>query len=122
MITVIDEKTVLMGFNRWRGAEFGVLVNLDRVLGKIALPEYEEEYVTFFADPKEQKYTTVGTQFLKQQNKNLNQLQEDGIYRVYKVAAEEYGIELIQAVKQKHVLANMSVLPESWRHWHCCLR
>lgn len=105
----INGRMVLIGFNRWRGAEFGIIVNLGRVINQIALPKYEQEYTTFFSDLEGQIYSGTGEAFFEESGRTLSELRRGKEYHVYSVSEEKYGIQLVQIVKQKGMIANMSI-------------
>lgn len=94
----IDGLNMLFGFHTWNNSNYGIMVNLERLLNKLDLSSVTQGRTVFFARTNGTPLTSAGSTFLGDVNMSLEELGESKRYEVYRAAVEQSDMMLVEIV------------------------
>ncbi len=94
--------SVLVSHDSWHNMDFGVVLNLERTLNKLNLPEASEGSVFFFTNNDEDLFTESGRDLFFSTGLNLSGIEGASQFHVYRCPLEKYDLTLIQVVDEQY--------------------
>lgn len=107
-VTEVDGVPALISFTRWRGAEFGILLNLERTGRRMDEMAPAEGRYTIFTDRSGEVHSTTRNPEL---DEKLSGLAEPGVpkgYEIYREDMAAYGLVMLQLAEVSNVLTRLS--------------
>lgn len=104
----IGGETLLMSFSKWHGADFGLFIDLNKLLNNMSLPESNNERWVFMANMDGTLCSDEGNKLLEQSGLDYNGLLQSSEYEVYEVPVENLNIKLVQVIKRNTFWNNIS--------------
>lgn len=98
----IGGSAVLVSHDSWHDMDFGVVLNLERTLNKLNLPELEEGNLFLFTNREETLFTEEGESFFYQAGMDLEAVKNSSRYHVYRCPLENFDLTLIQIVDDQY--------------------
>lgn len=98
----IGGSAVLVSHDSWHDMDFGVVLNLERTLNKLNLPELEEGNLFLFTNREETLFTEEGESFFYQAGMDLEAVENSSRYHVYRCPLENFDLTLIQIVDDQY--------------------
>lgn len=98
----------LISFTRWRGAEFGIMLNLNRTGRRMDEMAPAAGRYTVFSDPEGRIFSTTRNQELDDALEGLPISEAPKGYELYRQDMEEYGLVMLQLAETASVLTRLS--------------
>jgi len=108
-IDEIEGNSVLIGLNAWNDSEFGIMINLERLLSRLNLGEDLDGKIIFFADQDGTVYTKQGETYLAEQEMTLAEITRSKQYEVFTAPIEKSNLMLVEVVDWDQQMANFPV-------------
>lgn len=103
----LDGAPMLVSFSKWRGAEFGFLINLDNLMSHINLPMADDRW-TFFMSEDGSVYSDTADSLFADSGMTYEELGASRNYEVYETPIDNYGVKLVQVYQATSFWNNLS--------------
>lgn len=84
----LDGAPILVSFSKWRGAEFGVLINLDNLMAHINLPASDDRW-TFFMSGDGSIYSNTADALWEESGMTYEEITASRSYEVYETPIDQ---------------------------------
>lgn len=103
----LDGAPILVSFSKWRGAEFGVLINLDNLMAHINLPASDDRW-TFFMSGDGSIYSNTADALWEESGMTYEEITASRSYEVYETPIDKCGVSLVQVYQATSFWNNLS--------------
>lgn len=104
----VDGVPTLLSFTRWRGAEFGIMLNLDRTGRRMDEMAPAAGRYTVFSDPEGTYFSSTRNAALDEELEGLTPKEAPKGYEVYRQDMEKYDLVMLQFAETSNVLTRLS--------------
>lgn len=103
----LDGAPMLVSFSKWRGAEFGFLINLDNLISHINLPAADDRWMFFMSEDK-RLYSDTADRLFDESGMTYEEIAASKSYEVYETPIDDYGVKLVQVYQATSFWSNLS--------------
>jgi len=103
----VDGTGVLIGVNTWNDSDFGMLVNLDRLLAKFNFLEETDGKNIFFTNAAGTIYSANGQKYLESRGMTLGELKASDKFQVFQVNLPQSDLFLVEVVEWQNQMERL---------------
>ncbi|MDL2302616.1 hypothetical protein LJC58_09750, partial [Lachnospiraceae bacterium OttesenSCG-928-D06] len=103
----IDGTGIAFSLNSWNDADFGIIINLERLLGRLNFGEDWEGKVVLFTNKDRTIFTEKGQEYFEEQQMTLEEMEQSKRYQVFIAEGEKSDLVMVEIVDWERQMANL---------------